>query len=93
MFKTFFMRRSLWSLQNFNIYIPEESFHQAVSSVTTFQLCIHTLWKLCQFKNFPTQILIKQRCEGASVCIIQYGKLWYNFPVVTITENKLFLSN
>ena len=50
--KTSFTRYSPWSLQNFNIYIPEESFQQVPLSITTLLLHIHYLRKLRPFLKF-----------------------------------------
>ena len=84
-------------MQKFNIYTSEESFRQALSSDTIFQLRMQCIQKLRSFQFFPYKLPLNRNVNVLCTALIrmtQPDKLWYNFPVVTrlILENELFLS-
>ena len=89
------MRRSLWSSQNFNIYIPEESSRWALSSVTTFQLHVQCVRKLHQFSFFPIQIfiLIERKCEGALFVLHQLERYKYFREGHSVGQTVVWLSS
>ena len=73
-----------------NILIPDKSFQRALSSVTTFQLRVQYMRKLHLFS--PYKLPLDKKCKGTphvlhqykNICVktIQWGKLWYDIPVV-----------
>ena len=74
-----------------NILIPDKSFRRALSSVTTFQLRVQYMLKLHLFSPIQTSIgqkmqrhspLVLHQYKNICVKTIQWGKLWYNTPVV-----------
>ena len=92
-FKTSFMRHSLWSSQNFSIYIPKESFQWALSSITTFQLRVQCVHNFPPFSFFPIQISIEQKCKGALFVLNLLERYKYFREDYSVGQTVVWLSS